>query len=63
MNEKEWLHTPHAINKEAIAPIRCYCESRGGMCQGCRYSMPKLFKNYDGYAMCIFGNCPMGWKE
>ena len=60
---QEWLSNPHAMNKDAINPIRCYCESRGGMCKGCRYSIEKVYKTYQGSAMCIFGNCPMGWKE
>lgn len=57
------LFTAHAMNPDAIAPIRNYCQSRNGKCAGCRYSIPKVDSQYDGYAMCIFGNCPMSWEE
>ena len=60
---KEWLYTPHAISEDAIKPLQCYCESRGGMCKGCRYSIEKLYKDYKGYTTCIFANCPRDWKE
>lgn len=59
---KEWTCTPHEINDSAVNMIKYYCESRGGMCQGCRYSMDKLAKDYFGNP-CIFGNKPINWKE
>ena len=55
--------TPHAINKDAIIPLKQYCQSRGQAYQGCRYSISKIVKDYRGYGSCIFANCPIDWEE
>ena len=49
------------VDESSVGALKYYCESRGGMCQGCRYSMDKLVKNYFGNP-CIFSSKPINWR-
>lgn len=56
------IHTPYALNEEAIGPIKEYCKKRNYRCSGCRFSIKKFVQD-PGYSTCIFSNCPCSWRE
>ena len=55
-------YTPNAVTIDAVKAISEYCANRHYKCKGCRYSIKYIMPDYDGYADCVFANCPCDWE-